>query len=284
VPSQEHLFIVCDYSQIEARVLAWIAGQRDAIQRYRDGVDQYRAMAAQVFNVPEEEVTSSERFIGKTLILGAGFNLGAAGFQRNLSGMGVEVSLKEAARYISAFREKFNTLPVLWKQLSNAFRKAFDLKEDGSFNVGDHLVFEKRAIGGKPSVFIHLPSGSVLSYHQIIEDMAPAPWDENESILQLFALNPKTGKPYAVGPQTLTENVCSCIARDLMGSAMLRCEQEGIRVVLTIHDELVIEAPDTPYWREHGVERVSKIMCKLPAWGRDLPLKTEGAIMKRYGK
>lgn len=284
VPSQGHLFVVVDYSQIEARVLAWIAGQRDAIQRYRDGVDQYKAMAAQVFNVPEEEVTDKERFIGKTLILGAGYNLGAAGFQRNLSGMGVEVSLKEAARYISAFREKFNTLPVLWKQLSSAFREAFELKEDGRLDVGDHLVFEKRTIGGKPSVFIHLPSGSVLAYHQIIEDTAPAPWDENELILQLFALNPKNSKRYAVGPQTLTENVCSCIARDLMGSAMLRCEQKGIRVVLTVHDEIVCEVPDTPEWREHGVERVSKIMCKLPAWGRDLPLKTEGKVMHRYGK
>jgi DNA polymerase len=69
-----------------------------------------------------------------------------------------------------------------------------------------------------------------------------------------------------------------------MGAAMIRCERNGYPVVMTVHDELVVEVPDTPDNREHGVERVSMMMCRLPPWGRDLPLKVEGAIMTRYGK
>jgi len=279
VPAPGHIFIVADYAQIEARVLAWLAQQKDALAAYEAGTDLYREMAASVFNVKSEEVTKDQRFIGKTLILGAGYNLGPAGFRRNLSGIGVEVSAMEAETYIKAFRSKFSKLPVLWQALIGAFHDACAGKIPN--DVADKRL-QFRLEGD--TVSITLPSGTRLKYHGVYIKKAAAPWDPEILIDQAYAIDAKINGALPVGPQTLTENVCSALARDLMGAAMIRCERNGYPVVMTVHDELVVEVPDTPDNREHGVERVSRMMCRLPPWGRDLPLKVEGAIMTRYGK
>ena len=83
-------FFVCDYASIEARVLAWLAGEEEILQDFRDGVDAYKRMASKIYDVHIDAVTSDQRFFGKTSVLGLGYGLGPVAFQRTLESIGIE--------------------------------------------------------------------------------------------------------------------------------------------------------------------------------------------------
>jgi DNA polymerase len=281
VPGPGKVFAVYDFAQIEARILAWIAGQLDAVQAYRDGVDQYIRMAAAVFGVPEDRVTDAQRFIGKTLVLGAGYNLGGAGFQRNLARMGVVVEEEDAAEYIARFRETFFKLPVFWRLLMDTTFRVLETGQARAIRDGS-LLFRMESPRGP--LLVRLPSGSTLAYNRPKVCLVPAPWDEEQKIKAVRAIDPKSGARYIVGPQTLTENVCSTISRDIMARGMWRCERAGFAPVMSVHDEVVLEVEDSPAERARAVELVPQLLCQAPPWGPDLPLKVEGKLMHRYGK
>lgn len=116
LPPPGHVIIDCDSSQIEARVLAWLAGQDDLVQAFADKQDVYKIMASKIFHKPVDEITKDERFLGKTVVLGCGYGLGAAKFQESLRTAGVPMELEECQRIITTYREAYPAIPALWKQ------------------------------------------------------------------------------------------------------------------------------------------------------------------------
>jgi hypothetical protein len=102
IAPEGYVILDSDSSQIEARTLAWLAGQNDLVQAFEDGEDVYKIMASAIYNKPVEEILKGERFVGKTTILGAGYGMGAAKFQAQLKNFGVEISVDEAKRIIAA--------------------------------------------------------------------------------------------------------------------------------------------------------------------------------------
>lgn len=115
-----YTFIDCDSSQIEARTLAWLAGQDDLVAAFDRGEDVYKIMASAIYGVPVDEVTDDQRFVGKTTILGCGYGMGALKFQAQLKTFNVDMDLEECKRIITVYRETYPMIPQLWRQAGDA--------------------------------------------------------------------------------------------------------------------------------------------------------------------
>ena len=129
--------IDCDSSQIEARVLAWLAGQDDLTKQFAGGEDVYKYMASSIYNVPVDGVSKEQRFVGKTTILGAGYGMGAPKFQAQLQGMGVYIELDEARRIIQVYRDANGAISQLWRDANNMVQY---------MQRGDSLQFGKEGV------------------------------------------------------------------------------------------------------------------------------------------
>ena len=121
-----HIIINCDSSQIEARVLAWLAGQEDLIAAFDRGDDVYKIMASSIYSKPVEAIDKDERFLGKTVVLGAGYGTGWATFQRQLKLKGVTVTDDTAQSIIQTYREAYPRIPLLWKEAGKALDAILD--------------------------------------------------------------------------------------------------------------------------------------------------------------
>ena len=111
-----YMLIDCDSSQIEARVLSWLAGQDDLTEAFRAGDDVYKKMAMSIYGVNrEEDVTKDQRFVGKTTILGAGYGMGAVRFKDQLQSFGFDIDLDEARRVINVYRGTNYSITTLWR-------------------------------------------------------------------------------------------------------------------------------------------------------------------------
>ena len=117
------VLIDCDSSQIEARVLAWLAGQDDLVRSFEKGEDVYVKMASRIYSKPEEEITKDERFVGKTTILGSGYGMGAVKFQAQMGTFGFEVDIEEARRIIQVYREANGEISGLWREAELMIRE-----------------------------------------------------------------------------------------------------------------------------------------------------------------
>lgn len=271
-----------DYSQVEARVLGWLAGEP-----YGDM--EYERMAAAIYNVPLAEVTKEQRQIGKNTVLGAGFQMGPQRFQEQIGQQaGVEIPDELAERAISTFRNTKPGIPRFWTEIEAAAMDA--VREKGRITyagVDGKIRFAYRA----GFLWCVLPSGRALAYADPELRMRTRIWTDKEGNetgrttklgLQYKSVNSVTRKwsvVHAYGG-LLTENVVQATARDLMAAAMLRLERAGYPVVLTVHDEVVCEVPE-----DHGdVATFNSIMEILPPWAQGCPIRAESWEGERYRK
>ena len=109
-----YLLVEADLSQIEARMVAWLAGQDDLVAAFAKGEDVYKIMAAKIYGIPIEEVTGQQRFIGKGVILGCGYGMGAVRFKEQIGGMGVEITEQESQRIVQTYRSTYTSIKKLW--------------------------------------------------------------------------------------------------------------------------------------------------------------------------
>lgn len=275
IPEPKNEFIIADYSAIEARVLAWYAQQSDIIKVYEEGGDVYKLMASSVFKIPEEDISSTQRFLGKTLVLGSGYGLGWKGLQRNLATAN-PVTDDEAKQLTYGYREKFSGVVLWWGFIMGALQRALEGEEQKRPFYGE-LLFGKEG----EDVFIELATGNRIWYHEMRLDKKPAPWDENIELDVLTARDYRgEDNRYDVTHSIVAENICSMTAREIMARGMLRCEQAGYPPIMSVHDEVILEVP-----KGFGsLEEVDKLLCERPYWADPLPLNTEAFRAPRYTK
>lgn len=162
-----------DYSAIEARIVCWLAGQEDALDEYRQGIDRYKVMASVIYGVPVDEVNKHpQRFIGKQAVLGCGFQQGAAKFRMTCEKFGYKtmpLGLEETA--VNAFRQKHPKIKAYWYDVENAAQRAIanrgqiirvTNKKLGPYKVPVHFLYEET--NGLPFLLCKLPSGRKLAY------------------------------------------------------------------------------------------------------------------------
>ena len=263
LPPEGHVIIDCDSSQIEARVLAWFANQDDLLEAFRDGKDVYKIMAAAIYRKAPEEIEPSERFVGKTTILGSGYGMGGTKFQAQLKTFGVEVALEEAQRIIKVYRETYPWIPSLWK---------------AGQEVIDNLAKGRAAKWGRRGVIsIHregilMPNGLYQRYPGLRKVVDSAGKEQ-------YIYESRRGVTKIYGGK-LTENICQGLARCIIGEQLLRINKR-YRVVLTVHDAVACVAP-----REEAEEAkayVMECMRYVPVWAEGIPLNCEAGYGESYG-
>ena len=151
-----HMLVDCDSSQIEARVLAWLAHQDDLVQAFTNGDDVYKKMASSIYNVPVDEVTKEQRFVGKTAILGAGYGMGAVRFKDQLKAQaGVDIDIDEARRIINVYRDTNWRIAQFWRECQDMLVK---MNNNQNMSIGrDNLISSEGQA-------IRLPSGLLMRY------------------------------------------------------------------------------------------------------------------------
>jgi DNA polymerase len=264
VADEGHRLMFADYSAIEARVLAWVAGQSDLVETFRKGGDVYIEMASAIYNVGVESVTDKQRQVGKMAILGCGYGMGGKRFAEQCATMGIRVDEDEAKRIVAVYREKNNRIAQYWRDVENDFVE---------------MVKDAGRVG---SVKLPLPSGRLLTYHNPRIIQRETPWGAMRDTAQVDTLNSVTRQwtSQIIWGGLLTENVVQATARDMMATAMMALELKGYNVILSVHDEIICEVPD-----DFGsLDEMIDIMTQVPAWAEGCPINAEGKEGKRYRK
>jgi DNA polymerase len=263
------VMIDSDSSQIEARTLAWLAGQDDLVEAFEKGEDVYKIMASAIYGKAINAITKDERFVGKTTILGAGYGMGAIKFRAQLKTFGVEVSEDEAKRIIDTYRRTYPRIPELWKAAANVL-PAIISEQTTSFGRGGILKVD--GLDG-----ILLPNGLRLKYPNLRQKV-----DEENNKIELV-YDTKKGKaiiPNRIYGGKVVENVCQALARIVIGEQMLMIAKK-YRVVMTVHDAVACIAPEAE--AETAKEYVELCMRLRPSWAPELPLNCEAGYGKSYG-
>ena len=257
---------VCDYSAIEARVLAWLAGEEWVLEAFRAGRDIYIETAARMFHVPYEEAKPLRKK-GKVAVLALGYGGGI----NALKAMGAEGTDAELEEIKQTYRAANPRIAKFWADMDRAMRNR-------SGRVGEYITIHPRANG---LVTIKLPSGRELFYHKL-HFRTVNKFDKEVEALHF--LDPKSHR--AVIPTyggRLTENVTQAVARDVLAHALVNLDKENVPVVAHVHDEVIAEGGVT-------VERMKELMGAgpgnplAPPWSEGLPLAAEGYYCARYRK
>ena len=264
-----YMMIDSDSSQIEARTLAWLAGQDDLVEAFDRGEDVYKIMASAIYGKSVEKISKDERFVGKTTILGAGYGMGAAKFQAQLKNFGVVVELDEAKRIIDTYRATYPKITALWKAAGGILGAIIG---NQSTELGRDGVLKVQGTKG-----ILLPNGLYLRYPNLR-------WSTNEEDGKPeYVYDTKKGKatiPNRIYGGKVVENVCQALARIVIGDQMLLVAKK-YQVVMTVHDAIACIVPETEV--ERAVEYVELCMRIRPQWGPELPLNCESGSGKSYG-
>jgi len=267
---QGYMMIDSDSSQIEARTLAWLAGQDDLVKAFEDGEDVYKIMASAIYGKKVEEITKDERFVGKTTILGAGYGMGATKFRAQLKNFGVEVEAKEAQRIIDTYRDTYPKITQLWEDADKALEAILENKHH---KLGRDGVLE---IDGEDGV--RLPNGLYIRYPNMRRHI-----EEGAKKVEVV-YDTKKGKqtiPNRMYGGKMIENVCQALARIIIGEQMLMVAKK-YKVVMTVHDAIALIVPEHEV--ETAKEYVELCMRLRPKWAQDLPLNCEAGYGRSYGE
>lgn len=355
IPEAGHKFVVADYSNVEGRGLAWLAGEETALDTFRAGLDIYCVTAGKMFGMDPDDIKKNFkeiRQIGKACELGLGYEGGVGAFVTFAKNLGLDLiemaktmdgtfpdhiwaatargyewaRIQEAKRpphpgekddrpsYIldkkvwrtcdaikRMWRESHPETVAFWRDLKDGILAA--VRNPGrEFWAGAHLrrngerairiwrTVEFDSSGRKVPgwwLCVELPSGRILSYPGIGVSVTKETDEdgrvnmnvrikyqgENQLTRQWTTLYTHGGKA--------CENIVQALCRDLLAYAMIKVEDGGYPIVLSVHDELVCETPDTP---EYSVAELERLMCALPEWAEGFPLVAEGQELKRYAK
>jgi DNA polymerase len=263
-----YTFIDCDSSQIEARTLAWLAGQDDLVAAFDRGEDVYKIMASSIYGVSVDEVTDDQRFVGKTTILGCGYGMGAAKFQAQLLTFGVDMKLGECKRIINVYRETYPKIPELWDKAGDVLDK---MMANQTTTLGCNellLVHGKNGVELPNGLFIRYPN---LRFLQMKSGQSEMVYDQKKGRAVL------TTRIYG---GKMVENICQALARIVIGEQMLMIARR-LRVVMTVHDAVGAIAPTEK--AEEAQRFVEACMRIRPKWATALPLNCESKKGLSYG-
>lgn len=271
IPKPNHRFIVADFSAIEARVLAWIAGEQWRIDTFKNGGDIYCASASKMFKVPVEKngVNGELRQKGKISELACGYG-GSVGALKNMGAVEMGVQENELQGLINDWRNANPHIVRFWYEVGNAAMKA--IKEKTTVPLGKLVFAYERGI-----LFIRLPSGRRLSY---IKPRIGTNRFGGDSITYMGINSAKKWDRLETFGGKLTENIVQGTARDLLANALINAANAGYDTVFHVHDEIICEVPNG----YGSVDELCRLMCIKPEWADGLPLNADGFECEYYKK
>ena len=271
IPREGHEFIVCDFSAIEARVLAWLSGEQWRLEAFKSGADIYCASASQMFGVPvvKHGINGELRQKGKVAELACGYG-GGAGALINMGALDMGLKENELPGLIDDWRQANPRIVQFW----------WDVEKAAIATLKNH---EERAVGRigfqfyANTLWIVLPSGRKLAY--IKPRLQPNRFGRMAITFEGQDASNKWIRQETYSGK-LVENCTQATARDLLAEAMRRMEQAGLDIVAHVHDEVILEIPKG----KMSVNDVRKIMNQNPSWAKGLPLDSSGMKANYYYK
>lgn len=274
------VLIACDSAQIEARTLAWMAGQKDLVQAFRDKRDVYSEFASKVYGRKITKANTTERHVGKTSILGLGYGMGDEKFQRTLEiGVGgppVKIDLGEAHRIVHLYRFENVKITQLWNRCSEALRLMCENK------IGEIIPGVVTYKGNS----LILPNGMPLTYEGLTAGSNEFTYIGDIGVFKDVTKRRILGEKMDYSKWTriyggkVVENITQALARIIVAEQLVKISAR-YHVVLQVHDEVVIVCDENE--AEEAAKFMEEIMSTPPAWASDLPLACEYGIAKRYG-
>jgi DNA polymerase len=279
VPDAGHAFAVADFSAIEARVVAWLAGQDNVLNVFRAGADIYALTA--------RAIGSDNRTLGKVLVLACGFGMGPKRFRSTAATYGIDLTEEQAKDNVYAWRELNRATRSLWYTVDDVVRTIISERvTDRYLSAGTHLAFRMGKDGSRlhNCLIMRLPSNRPIIYRNAsIDTLLDEDGFDLEDVIRYDGLDfTKKWSRIRTWGGKLVENATQATARDLLADAMLKLDDGSDDLAVTIHDELIAEPP-----LDRAQDRLTQMLTAMgaaPDWARDLPLKAEGAVMMRYGK
>ena len=280
VPGKGRDFITCDFSAIEARVLAWLAGEENILRIFKGDGKLYEHAAAVIYRLPVDAVTKEQRQVGKVAELALGYGGGVNAFQTMARGYGVTISDEKAQEIKNVWRQARPQTVKFWRDLEGAAMEAIKSPGD-TIRVGGPGV-NVRFVKQGSFLWCSLPSGRVICYPYPEIQEAETPWGERRNVTSYMNVNSFTHKwerTRTYGGK-LCENVTQAVARCVLRDSMFRLEDSGYPIVAHVHDEVVTEVPIG----FGSLKEVESIMSAPPAWATDMPVDAEGWRGNRYRK
>lgn len=275
------LLAAADYSSIEYVVLEWFAGDYEKLARFDKGLDPYIDLATKLYDVKYESIDSKDprRQLGKVGILGCGYGSGHITLQGVADkSYGVKLTEEEAQKIVRTYRTDHKKVSTMWYKLADAAVKAVD--RPGTEHELYHVAFKVvKDRNGTPWLTIRLPSGRRLFYmNPFIEMGSRGPVVCHYGFIQKIK---KWGVMRMI-PGRIAENIVQAASRDILVNGMRNCQFHRVDIVWTCYDECIIECPEDGA-QEH-YDTLVECMCDLPEWAKEIPVKADGWIARRYRK
>lgn len=272
-----YVFVSADSSQIEARIVAWLAGQNDLTKAFAEGRDVYCEFAGEVYGYKVTKETKDERFVGKTGILSLGYGAGGPRFQEMLRVQGGVIMSEPAARNIvELYREKYHKIPALWRRAQTMLQTMAD---GGEGRLRDLLDYDKHGI--------MLPSGLRLQYPRLSEgEKGELQYLNNPRQVMAFKKARVSGdmdgvKWTKIYGGKVVENIVQALAAIIIRRQARTMHRKGHKMAFQVHDDLVFLARESK--AEACAEDLWAAMHKAPSWAVGVPLACELKIGRRYG-
>lgn len=281
IPENGNLFVIMDYSAIEARIVAWLAGEQWVLDEFAGEGKIYEAMAARMFNINKNEVDSYQRQDGKTAVLACGYGGGVGAIQKFTR----DWTDEKCQNIVDLYRAANPRIVKFWRKIEDMCKEVIQHNKRLKYTIpgetSDIQVFLK---GG--FLVIQLPSGRRLYYPNPSVDIGKLGfdsiyyWSQNQTTRKWEATETYGGK--------LTENIVQAIARDLLAIALLRLDKKEYTIRMHIHDEIVVEIRDVDefqnIWEFDEIKNIMALKEDMPQWCTKLPLDAEGLIAPYYQK
>lgn len=276
IPPIGNLFVVADWSSIEARVNPWLsqhpAGD-DVLNVFRTGADLYVREAAKIFGCREEAVDKDRRMIGKIAVLALGYGGSVGAFQSLSRAYGVVMSEAQIMRTVNVWRQANPWAVSFWRKLENGYMLA--MRQPGRESAVNSVTY----MFDGTHLWCSLPSGRVLCYP--FAEVSDGSLTYAKASLKPAAGAKKWPRAYLYGGK-ICENVVQATANDILRYALRELDDLFFGITLHVHDEIVVECKD--YDATTVLKAMEKIMTTAPTWAKGLPLAVDIKIMERYGK
>lgn len=265
IASEGCRFVVSDFSAIEARVLAWMAGEKWVLDAFRDGKDIYCETASMMYRVPvvKHGENGHLRAKGKVAVLACGYQ-GGIGAMKAMD-KGGTIPEDELQAVVDAWRKANPKIVKLWYDYETAAKTA--IQERRTVKRPHGIEFSYR-LG---NLFIKLPGGRKLCYVDAWIKLNPNTGRESIVYMGVNQETKRWGEAETYGGK-LVENVTQAIARDCLAEAMQRVTAAGYRIVMHVHDEMIVDVPNED---TEAAAKITELMSVAPQWAEGLPLKGE---------
>lgn len=266
-----------DLSGIEARMLPWLARCQRLLDVFIEGRDPYIDAAAGIFRVPYDAVTKQQRFLGKVAVLALGYQGGWRAFRKMARNYSVDIPQAQAEEIVAGWREANPEIVEFWADLDTAARNA--IKNHGATFTAGRIRF----IANASALRMILPSGHTIYYHRPSIGNRKTPFGVERNVILFWGVDSYTKQWCQMSTYggKMAENASQAASFDVLAYNMPAIDASGYNIVLTVHDEVVCEVPDTD---DYTVEDLVAMLVRKPPFARDLPLKAAGKEGPRWSK